>query len=575
MTPLSTFRLFRRCQYLGASRLALLILIWGMLAALAGFVLWRDAVDPHGMVIEGIRFWLSYKSRLGPLSLLVLCVLVFAMILQANGLREKVAGLPAVLATHWRKAGWIFAGAGIVGAFMVVWVLRAFPYSGDEYDYLFQAKTYLAGRLWNPMPPLPDFFRLVHISFLDGKWVSTYPPGWPLLLAGVSAMRLPFWLACPAAGALLLFALFKLGQRRDGPLGGVLALALVALSPFFWFNAGSYFNHVPAAAAGLFFCWAALDFLDQARLSKACLTGIALGVLGLIRPVDVPFFALPFAAEFCWKARRQHYLNAPAIVLVGLPFLAALLLYNHTITGSSFLGVSSDQRPSEFGFHLVNEEGDVLTLRDQLRIAAFRIVLAAEWTSPILVLGYGAAAVWLAVCRRLSFLDLIFPTYVIGYLFVPFTGTSQYGPRYYFEAWPLFVLTVVSGLMPLLQATRQRWRAFASSLLMAHLAITLAAGVIFGIFMRKIIDESMDLYDQAAAEGLSNAVIVVHSGTSPSRFYSPRGLVRNGISIDGEVIYALDLTERLGELRQFFPQRLFYIYERASDSPKGVLRRLR
>jgi hypothetical protein len=40
-----------------------------------------------------------------------------------------------------------------------------------------------------------------------------------------------------------------------------------------------------------------------------------------------------------------------------------LLLYNHTITGSSFLGVFADQRPAKFGFHLVNEEGDVLTLR--------------------------------------------------------------------------------------------------------------------------------------------------------------------------------------------------------------------
>jgi hypothetical protein len=567
-----------RSQKFRGSQLAWLILIWGILAALAGFVLWRDALDPRGMVIEGITFWLSYKNRLGPLSLLVLCVLVFAMILQANGLRQRVAGLPAVLATHWREAGWIFAGAGLVGALASVWVLRAFPYSGDEYGYLFQAKTFLAGRLWNPMPPLPDFFHLVLISFLDGKWVSTYPPGWPLLLAAASAMRLPFWLACPAAGALLLFALFKLGQRRDGPLGGVLAVMLFALSPFFAFNAGSYFNHVPATAAGLFFCWAALDFLDQPRLSKACLTGIALGVLGLIRPVDVLLFALPFAAEFCWRARRQHYLKAPAIVLVGLPFLAALLLYNHTITGSSFLGFSTDWTDwtgrAGFGFHLVDEHGDVLTLRDQLRIAAFRTVLAAEWTSPILVLGYGAAAVWLTVRRRLSFLDLIFPTYVIGYLFVPFTGTSQYGPRYYFEAWPLVVLTVVSGLVPLLQVTRQRWRAFGSSLLMAHLAIALAAGVIFGIFMRKIINEGMDLYDQAAAQGLSNAVIVVHSGTSPSRFYNPRGLVRNGIALDGEVIYALDFTDRLGELRQLFPQRRFYIYERESDYPKGMLRRL-
>ena len=112
--------------------MAWLILIWSMLAALSGFVLWRDALDPHGMVIEGIKFWLSYKSRLGPLSLLVLCVLTFAMIMQANGLRQRVARLPAVLAAHWRKAGWIFAGVGLVGALVAVWVLRAFPYSGDE-----------------------------------------------------------------------------------------------------------------------------------------------------------------------------------------------------------------------------------------------------------------------------------------------------------------------------------------------------------------------------------------------------------------------------------------------------------
>jgi hypothetical protein len=92
--------------------------------------------------------------------------------------------------------------------------------------------------------------------------------------------------------------------------------------------------------------------------------------------------------------------------------------------------------------------------------------------------------------------------------------------------------------------------------------------------MRKIIDERMDLYDRVAAAGLSNAVIVVHSGTSPLRRMDPRDLVRNGIALDGEVIYALDLSDRLGELRQLFPQRRFYIYERASDSPKGILRRL-
>lgn len=562
------FRIFPSWQ------LTLLVLIWLMLAALAGFVLWRDAMDPHGMIVEGLRFRISYLSRLGPLAVLVLYSLVFAMVMQVNGLRQRVAGLPALLAAYWREATWFLVGAGLVGALVIVWVLRAFPNSGDEYDYLFQAKTFLAGRLWNPMPPLPDFLRAFHLMLENGKWAATYPPGWPVLLAAVSALGLPFWLTCPLGGALLLFALFKLGQIRDGALGGVLAVALVAASPFFLFNAGSYFNHITAAAAGLLFCWAAVDFLNRPRLLTALLAGIALGAVGLIRPIDALLFALPFTIEFCWKARRMHYRRVPAVIIGGLPFLVVLLLYNHTLTGS-ILGFSGDHTPVRFGFHPVDEDGTILTPRDQLRHAAFRFLLLAEWTSPLLVLGYGPAFVWLAVRRRLNFLDFLFPTYVLAFLLVPFTGVSQYGPRYYFEAWPFFVLTVVSGVRPLLHLNGLRWRAFTSSLLLAHFAIALAAGVIFSLFMRKIIDERMDLYDQVAAAGLSNAVVIVRSGTGSLRLLEPPDLLRNGIALDGNVIYARDLADRLRELQQRFPQRQFYVYQRAHDNPKGSLRQLR
>ena len=42
-----------------------------------------------------------------------------------------------------------------------------------------------------------------------------------------------------------------------------------------------------------------------------------------------------------------------------------------------------------------------------------------------------------------------------------------------------------------------------------------------------------------------------------------------------EVIYVLDIPDQLPELRQLFPQRRFYIYEREELSPKGTLRPLR
>jgi len=85
----------------------------------------------------------------------------------------------------------------------------------------------------------------------------------------------------------------------------------------------------------------------------------------------------------------------------------------------------------------------------------------------------------------------------------------------------------------------------------------------------------MGLYDQVQAQHLPNAVVVVHSSTSSIYPMQPPDLVRNGINIDGEVIYVLDIPDRLPELQRLFPQRRFYIYERDELSPKGTLRPLR
>ncbi len=465
-------------------------------------------------------------------------------------------------------------GAGIAGSLAAVWVLRAFPNSGDEYNYLFEAKTFLAGRLWNPEPPLSEVFSFYHASFQDGKWFTQYPPGWPVLLALTMGLHLPAWLACPLAGGLVLFALFKLGQRREGPLGGALAVGLVVFSPFFLFNAGSYFNHVPAAAAGLLFCWGGAAFFDRPRLSNAWLAGTALGALGLIRPLDALLLACPFCVEASSRARRPHYRKMPALIIGGLPFVAALLIYYEAINGS-IMPDGGQASPVRFGLFGVDEAGNTVTPLDNLRLAVTRIVMLADWTSPLLVLGYTAALAWLGARHRLSFSDFIFPLFVVAYLFVPFTGGNQYGPRYYFEAWPFLILTVVSALTPLIRdAARPRIRLIAGSLVAAHGIICIGNAVIIGLFLRTLVDQRMDLYDQVRAGDLHNIVIVVQSATSNIAPMGPRDLTRNGIALDGEVIYALDIPDRLSELRQMFPQRRFYIYEREPVASKGTLRPL-
>jgi hypothetical protein len=552
-----------------------LVLLWGMLAGGFALIFSLGAVGPNGArFIHGHLLGVS-PFRLGMIGVLLLCAVTYAMLLRAAGLSPRFASLATTVTVDWRRRSALAIAAGVALSLVAVWALRAFPNSGDEYDYLFQAKTFLAGRLWNPLPPVPELFTFFHISLLNSKWVTLYPPGWPVLLTAGMALRLPEYLVGPLTGALLLFVVLKLGERRDGALGGLLAVILLALSPFFVFNAGSYFSHVPAAAAGLLFCWAASAFLDAPRPSTASLAGIALGALGLIRPADVAIFTVPFLAEFCWRGGPRHCRLAPMIVLAGLPFLAILLLYYSAITGSPRPNLNWESPALQFGLSMVDEQGNQVSRVDQLRAALTQITTLAEWTSPLLVLGFAAAFVRLAVGRRLGFVDLVFPAFVIAYLLLPLDGGNQYGPRYYFDAFPCLVLTLVSGFAPYLRdAANPQRAAFAWFLLLAHGAISVAGVAIIGFWMRALIDQRMDIYDQVRAEHLRNAVVVVHSSTSSIAPMDPRDLTRNGIDVEGDVIYVIDLPDRLPALQQLFPQRRFYVYERETRSPTGTLRPL-
>jgi hypothetical protein len=525
-----------------------------------------------GVLVDVVLPFLGLNPSKGflilvPFAVLGLYALGFAAAVPAAEAEGIVLRLAALVERRRHLAASLLIGSGIAAALVAVWILRAFPNSGDEYAYLFEAKTFLAGRLGNPLPPLPALFAHYYMSFAHGKWAATYPPGWPLLLAAVMSLRLPSWLAAPLYGGVLLFVVLKLGQKRDGTLGGLLAAALVAISPFFLFNAASYFDNLPAAAAGLLFCWAALEFLDHPRWANAISAGLALGMLGLIRSQDVILFGLPFAGQFLLQAGRRHYRPAPGIALAGLPFLAALLLYNHAVFGSLVPNLSPVSQNISFGLFPIDETG--------LLYVVARMILLAIWSSLLLALGYIAAFGFVAYQRRPSFLDFILPAYMLFFMIVPFWEGNTYGPRYYFEGFPFLVLTVVSALVPLLRDPGlSRWRPYAASLLVAHGAACLAAMAVIAPYLRTVVDQRMDLYDQVQAKHLHDAVVVVRSKTGTISPMSTLDLIRDGITADRDVLYVLNIPGQVEKLHRLLPQRQFYAYDRDPSSPKGSLRRL-
>jgi Dolichyl-phosphate-mannose-protein mannosyltransferase len=392
-----------------------------------------------------------------------------------------------ILAVRGQTAAFLIIGASFAASLVVVWVLRAFLNSADEYGYIYEAETFLAGRLWNPLPPHHEFFSFLHVFEKDGKWVSEYPPGWSIFLAAGRFLYLPYWLVCPIVGAVLLFAVWKLGQRQNGSLGGILAVLLVGCSPFFLFNAASYFNVVPSAAMGILFCWAMLEFLDHPNVSNALCAGAALGMVGLIRSYDAVVFAIPFAVQFLRVARRRHYALAPRIIAAGLPFLAVLLLSQLAITGSALTPVTTWGYPKfKLGLYPSYENGEQTTPLMQLYFAVFNMADLARWTSWILAIGYIAAFIWKYRTRQLFLLDFIFPWVVAAYLVYVGLGGNRYGPRMYLIGYPFLVLTIVSVLTPVLENKSEPKRVvFAGTLLSAHLATCIAVTIAFGIFFSR------------------------------------------------------------------------------------------
>jgi hypothetical protein len=552
------FRLIAAASVFGAAAATIWWLgLWGL-----GFEFGANWSESYRLLLHNT--WLMVALLTWPivalLALAAVWVIVFARVYRETELPLRLIPLAKM---HFPFCLCVLA---IITALLLaagVIVLRAFPNSGDEYAYLFQAETFHAGRLWNRVPPVPDVFGFAHVLAKDGKWVSQYPPGWPIIIAGVTSLGLPAYVASPATALLLLFGFACLIRELVG-LGAALAgTALLACCPFFLLNGASYFSHMSAALFGVLAVLCGVRFLNTGSIPSALGAGAALGFLGIIRPFSAVLIAIPCAIELLRRARSLHYRRLAWFLLGSFPFVIGFLFYNNAVTGSPLLDPTSwDSDKLPLGLQPVYTAG----------FAIFRVMELAQWTSPLFCLLYAAAALWKLGCRRLAFYDFVFPLFVLGYLLYPNLGGNRYGPRYYFEAYPFMVLTVISAMTTWLAAWRTRSRQAAMvGVLVGAIIMGLAAYPALAYQFRGIVNSRMELYDLVNKSRLSNAIVLIRSRIG---HMEPGDLTRNGIDLSQSVLYVLDQPEQYCTLTRAFPGRTLYRYERNNDSEAGILRAL-
>lgn len=429
--------------------------------------------------------------------------------------------------------------AGLVGAPLVMLALVAlnrlvlldFPNSGDEYVYLFQARMLARGELVHASAGAPGLFAFNYIVLEAGRTFGTFPFGWPLALGLALAAGVPPGLVNPALGTLTLGLVWLLGARLYSPRIGALAAAIVAVSPFFAFNAASYFSHTFCGVMLLgAACLAAR--VDRTPWWVPVSVGLLIGWAVLARYLSGVVCAVPIV----WWLVRPGVSGAPTLALValgGAPWIAALMAYNTTLGGSPWQLTTTALTVSRwFADGVLARGADIL---------ATHLVRHLLWTPPVLVVAY---VVYLAAGRRAERRGLFawLPVLMAAALyFYMERGGNQYGPRFHYEVFLFLVPFVTAHLFRETDyvAKSRRDRVLFKALV-ASVACMPVAFVVHAAIERQVVKERMDPFTLVAAVGLHGALVLISGRVGTARSMAGFDLTRNDPDLENDVIYGLD-----------------------------------
>ena len=448
-------------------------------------------------------------------------------------------------------------GVAIVGPLCTAyWLLDRFCNSADEYAYLFQAWTFAQGKLWVEAPPLDYAFVPMHTVITGNKWVSQYPPGWPLVLSVAVVLGFPVWAVNAVLGGASIGTLYTVA-RHVGPSTVGLAIAgYCALTPFYIFNAASYYSHVVTALAISVFLLLGLRYVETGTRWDALLIGISVGYIGLTRYYTAMLVFIPFVIWLLLKRRHVFYKTFLWMGLGGAPFLAALLLYHYAIMDDPFKPTYALEEANTF-FSL-----DILGLRGAINLSELRIAELMQWASLLLPFVYVCCLAIKIKTKSLAFYDFVFPCFFVGFFFVAFDGGNRYGPRYYLDVYPALLLTIASAIQPIMAWVKQR--SMQGFLLHVVLVSVLSAACAYPVAAHlyyRISQERQDVYHLIKEGNIHHAVVVIKAATGRAWPMKSHDLARNGLEITGDVLFARGSTNP-GELYRVFPDRTVWVYER-------------
>lgn len=467
---------------------------------------------------------------------------------------------------HWR---W-FAVCLSVFAFLTAviankLILHSFFNSADEHSCYFLAECIRNGRLWADPHPLSEFFEVVHVENKGGKWFSVYPFGWPLIWAVAKQLNAGD-LINPLMGAISIFLILTTAKKIFGFNVAILWAFITVTSAFFIFNVASYYSVTACLLCFAIFLYAFCRWKNEPKSIWMIIAGFAVGYGVSTRYITMTAVTTPFLFyEFVSRIKQSRKLDRGHIFFISIfiLFIVFNLSFNYLITGNPFDAPNHYHHNWErLGFK------KEYTPYDAFIFFVTRMFYLMDWTSAALPVLYIASLFYLwkrttAIQKlfQFSFLALAF-----GYVFYYSWGGNQYGPRYYFVAFPLMAISIAFMLEIIWKQSTFVFRNAIVGLCIAILAGNFYTLQKQGVYFERASKERKDLYKTTQETISRPAIVFIKEFIGDTLVMSQEDAVRNHPQLNDLILYAHDLGEKNVQLMKHYPERTNYraVYDRGS-----------
>ena len=503
------------------------------------------------------------------------------------------------------------------------------PAYHDEYSYLFQARTFLAGRVSFPSHVAARLFDQMHV-LNEGEFASRYFPGAGLWMAPFEAAGHPYW-GHWLAGAICAVLMFWIARELAGDAAGSIAGLLTALSPGMALFSNLLLAHHPTLVGLGVFVLGFLRMVRSASWGWGLVSGTGLAFAMICRPMTAAGIALPFGIWFLYWClsslqvrRRAGGTNSLRIgarppvgrnvlscaVALTLPLvltLASLFPYNEAITGNGWLTPYSQytslHTPSHaYGFHNVergqqhqgprvienyDKWAENLTAALAVANAGTRWEASWKWTLGILPLTLGLCG-GLVLWRRLPTGTWLVLAAILSLhaVHIPYWFVGMEDHHYVFEAGPLWTVWVA---VVTVEAARV-WNATGQRAMCAWWTSLLAAGVV----MNWTVSSGQRTAPKWSAPLNQGIERVAFARTKHGRFAEI--VARRAVPVPALVLVEADPADRhidyvanppdlqgpvlighylpdlvpVAEVRRLFPDRKLFLYRVRQDDWRGL-----